>query len=504
MVKEINMITVVTPFQRKENIELLSHVISGKANWTVIIDDDSLVGAFPEWVTVIKYDKPREGVCKSNLLFNQFINEEVTKKENAEVQYMILCDDDSVEEGFFDKIPDEEVVCVGMKRGFDTLEARPENMKIAMVGGEQVIMKGKALRNFRYGLSHVGDGEMIQKVVEEYKVTYVPDAYVLFNHFRGRPWSNFRRKPLALFIGDYWCAGQPRMGISEWEGNIANSLDSTGLVDVACFHMDKSYYMNGKRGDQDLVLWVSENAPDYIVLIIYKPLGSDPTVIHPDTLRVLNSFGIPIITIWGDLEAPEQRDIARTVSPFTHVNIGTANKDATESVGFKYMHVPKDSRIWNNPNLERDIDVLFYGSYGLGREERQEALQYLLDNGIKLICGGSEGRDHFSTEDYAMGYKRAKIAISFSKAHGMNVINARPFEAMSCGAMLLEQESPEMEKLFTKDVDYKEWLSPVDLLQKVRYYLDHEEERNSIAISGQRKIEELYSANSFWKEVLKL
>ena len=147
--------------------------------------------------------------------------------------------------------------------------------------------------------------------------------------------------------------------------------------------------------------------------------------------------------------------------------------------------------------------MLSYGSYGLGREERQKALQYLLDNGIKLIVGGSEGRDHFTTEDYADGYKRAKIAVSFSRAHGMNVVNARPFEAMICGAMLIEQESPELAKMFVKDVEYKEWINEVDLLEKVKYYLSHEEERAAIAKAGQERIEKDYSATSFWTEVLK-
>lgn len=492
------MITVVTPFQRKENIELLINVLHGKANWTVLIDDESLIKAFPEWVTVKKYDKPREGICKPNSLFNQFIAEGL----EDETQYMILCDDDSVEEGFFDKIPDKDVVVTSMKRGWDTLEAKPENMSIAHVGGEQVIVKGKILRNFRYGLSPVGDGEMIEKLKQEHEFTYVPDAYVLFNYFRGHPYSTFRRKPLALFIGDYWCAGRAQMGMSEWEGNIANSLDSTSLVDVVTFHFDKYYYFTGKRGDQALIERIDELRPDFIVLIIYKELGSDPTVMVEDTLKVINMMKIPIVTVWGDLEAEEQRSIANIIKPYIQINLGTANRSAVESVGFTYVHVPKDKRIWNNPNYERDIDCIFFGSYGYGREERQRALQYLIDNGVKLIVGGSEGRDHYSTEDYAGGYKHAKIAVSFSKARGMNVVNARPFEAMSCGAMLIEQESPELAKMFVEGKEFVSWKDEADLLEKVKYYLAHDDERIAIAKAGQARIEKDYSAKTFWESVI--
>jgi spore maturation protein CgeB len=127
---------------------------------------------------------------------------------------------------------------------------------------------------------------------------------------------------------------------------------------------------------------------------------------------------------------------------------------------------------------------------------------HLLDNGINLVHGGSEGRDHFSTEEYADRYKRAKLALSFSKAHGMNVVNARPFEAMSCGAMLLEQDSPELAKMFIPNVDYVPWINEVDLLEKTRYYLTHEDERKKIADSGCKKMQELYSAKLFWENIL--
>lgn len=526
------MITVYTPFQRKENIELMANVLKDKAHWVVLIDDPELKPLFPDWVEVKLYDKP-QGDSKSNQLLNHFIRDGL----GSETQYMVLCDDDSVEEGFFDKIPDEDVVCVSMKRGdqvtkhvswddyekqqghwieaVDILMADPLNMKVARVGGEQLILKGKVLRDYRYGLNAIGDGQMIEKIKEERVITYIPDAYVLFNYFEDGRFKSFKRhkslrvKPLVLFVGDYYCAGNPQMGYSEWEGNIWNSLHSTGLASVMRFHYDLYYYANASNpnwvnvADQALIDAVVELEPDYIVLIVYKPLGSDPTVIRLETLGVLKEMGVKIITIWGDLEAQQQIDIAKTVAPFTWKNYGTANKQAVESIGFKYTHVPKDSAVWNNPNLDRDIDVLFFGSYGLGREERQHALQYLIDNGIKLRVGGSEGRDHYTTADYADGFKRAKIALSFSRAHGMSVVNARVFEAMNCGAMLMEQKSDQITELYEENKDFVMWISEVDLLDKVKYYLANETERAKIAKSGYEKTLNEYSAKAFWEDALK-
>lgn len=502
------MITVVTPFQRKENLPFLVKVLEGKANWIVLIDDENLKDIFPFWVTVKMMDKPpkRANLCPSNWLINEFIAQGLER----ETQYMILCDDDSVEDGFFDKIPNEDVVICSMKRGDNTrpnphydapvdLLAAPGNVRIGFVGGEQCIVKGRVLKRFRYGLNAVGDGVMVMRIAEEHPITYVPDAHVLFNYFEDGRFSSFRRKPLVLFIGDHWCAANPKMGISEWETNIYKSLESTGLADVVTFHPDKFYYHTGQRCDSTLLQAIADVKPDFIILILYKFPGSDPTVINLDTIGAITA---PIISIWGDLEAEEQLAMATSLASMMWKIIGTASKSVTEGAGFTYMHVPKDSKVFNNPGKKRDIDIVFSGSYGYGREERQNYIHHLLVNGIKLVHGGSEGGDHFTTEEYADRYKRSKLALSFSVARGQNVVNARPFEAMSCGAMLLEQESPELAKLYTPYVDYVPWTTEVDLLDKVEYYLEHDKERLSIAESGQRKTEQLYSAESFWSKAL--
>lgn len=509
------MLTVVTPFKRIENLPFLTKVLQGKCNWIVLQSSDEPVIEFPEWVTVKRFDVGKEYIS------NQLINEFISSGLDDETQYMVLCDDDSVEEGFFEKIPDEDVVCVSMKRneasyhvvvddwfartahnekGPDILIASPNNMKIARVGGEQLIVKGKILRNYRYGLSLIGDGEMVLKIAAEHPVTYVPDAYVLFNYFEDGRFTSFRRKLIVLFIGDFYCAGNKNMGISEWETNIWKSLESTDLTDVGRFHMDKYFYHYGKRGDEALLESVESIKPDYIVLILYKPLGSDPTVITEETLKELSKYRI--ISIWGDLEAEEQQILATSVEKYMWKMLGTANEEIVSGLGYTYMHVPKDPRVFNNPGKERDIDVIFNGSFGYGREERREVLQYLLDNGVNIVAGGSEGGDHFTTQEYADRYKRAKIAISFSRARGKDVVNARPFEAMLTGTMVINQDSREMEKLYKPSIDYVSWSTKENLLNHINFLLSQDSTRIAIAGRGQEKTERLYSAKSFWEKAL--
>ena len=499
------MITVLTPFSRIENKEYLIKVLEGKCNWIILQDAREEIYDFPEWVKVRKFLTHKDLGSVSNQLLNAFF-----KEAEDDVQYMVLCDDDSVEEGFFDKIPNEDVVITSMKRGqrvppigcgygHGDLIASPDNIGIGKVAGEQCIVKGKVLKNYRYGLSPIGDGEMIMEIVKKEKITYVPDAHVLFNYFEDGRYDSFRRKPVVLFIGDFYCAGSPAMGKSEWEGNLWASLESTELAQVARFHMDKYYLHTGKRGDEALLERIAELKPDYTVLIIYKQPSQDPTVVSLETIKQLPN----LITIWGDLEADEQIELFGQLKPYCKRMFGTANKTIVENLGATYMHVPKDPRIFNNPNKERDIDVVFSGSFGYGREERTAVLQYLLDNGVKLVCGGSEGGDHFTTEEYADRYKRAKIAISFSQARGKNVVNARPFEIMNCGAFLLEQKSPELAKLYREGLEYDVWTSKEDLLEKINYYLENVGARDFIARAGYERTINDYSAKTFWEQIIK-
>jgi len=526
-------ITVVTAFNRKENLKYLLRAIEGKANWTVLVNDD-FECEFPSWVDVKRYKKEfNDNVA--NRFLNEFIRTEARKPENAETQYFTLNDDDLVEEGFFDKIPEADVVIVSMQRtdvpqkhivwddwdkkighyeeGIDFLKACPENMKVGRVGGDQLIIKGKIWKNFRNGLQPdgTGDGVMICQIAEEYPITYVSEAVVYFNYLEDGRWKGFRRRPQALFIGDYYRGASVEAGPSEWEGGIWQSLESTGLADVARFHFDKYWWEVGMHNNGNWYWWgdkvlrdrIDELKPDFIINVMYKaPNGADPSVISLNSLEYIKQKGIPVYAIWGDLESVEQRWLARAMEPWHTKNFATANKAIAEKLGYTYLHVPRDPRIFNPGNFKRDTDVIFSGSFGLGREDRQKVLKYLEDNGINLVKGGSECGDHYPTQEYADKYKKSKMALSFATACGVDVVNARVFEVMHCGALLMNHKSEELTKLYTPGVDYVEWTDEVDLLNKVRYYLEHEEERLSIAANGCKKTQELYSAKTFWEKVL--
>ena len=312
------------------------------------------------------------------------------------------------------------------------------------------------------------------------------------------------QRPKILFICDKWVNGLKKYGLSEWDAGMQSSLESTGLAEADVFHLDDYYIQNGKKGDEALLQKIATYKPNMIYLITNKLPGTSTKVPDWSTFETIkNEFKIPLIALFGDLPTTEQVKISLAILPYAKLVVATAITAAFARINrpnkYLYMWVPRDPRIFNNPNKERNIDVGYFGS---PRKDRMPHIWYLIKHNIKVIHGGGEGNEHLTVEQYADRYQRSKIVLSFARSRVSHVINARPFEVMPCGAMLLEQESFETMKLYIPYVDYVPYTSKRDMLKKAKYYLAHDEEREKIALSGQKKTEELYSAKRFWETVI--
>lgn len=65
--------------------------------------------------------------------------------------------------------------------------------------------------------------------------------------------------------------------------------------------------------------------------------------------------------------------------------------------------------------------------------------------------------------------------------------NMRMFEATGVGACLLTDWKPNQSELFEPDVEVLSYRSPEECIEKVRYLLEHEDERRRVALAGQRR-----------------
>jgi hypothetical protein len=210
------MYNIITSVGRLKNIPLIkNHIEPHNIKWHVITDEDigfSLKFIEP-WIS--NYVCPNDRVAfwaRCHGALNWFIE---TQEINDDEMYCFMNDDDGYESDFFSKVTnvisevksthsvDVDVVIVSMKRGdatphdagpgrghgTSTLFAHPDNMRIGSVGLEQIVVRGRVLKNYRLGMHIAGDGEMISRITQENPVAYAQDVYALFNYFEPGRWS---------------------------------------------------------------------------------------------------------------------------------------------------------------------------------------------------------------------------------------------------------------------------------------------------------------------------
>jgi hypothetical protein len=81
----------------------------------------------------------------------------------------------------------------------------------------------------------------------------------------------------------------------------------------------------------------------------------------------------------------------------------------------------------------------------------------------------------------------------------------RIFEAMSCGSMVITRRMPSgQEELFTEGVHFVTFENEQDLLDKVQYYLTHDDERARIARDGHAEVLRHHTLDRRAAEMLEL
>lgn len=110
-------------------------------------------------------------------------------------------------------------------------------------------------------------------------------------------------------------------------------------------------------------------------------------------------------------------------------------------------------------------------------------------------------------DKFVIGHDMVK-AINSYKIHWNRCIagdtNYRIFETLGCKTFLLTNEVPDLPKLFTSWQHLVTYKNPVDCLDKIRYYLENENERNSIAESGYNHVRKHHTYDVRAKQLLEI
>jgi spore maturation protein CgeB len=95
---------------------------------------------------------------------------------------------------------------------------------------------------------------------------------------------------------------------------------------------------------------------------------------------------------------------------------------------------------------------------------------------------------HYVAEnEKAKAFRAARIVLNTFTHKDTDSVNARLFEATGCGGFVLTENRPAVRDFFEPGREVATFDSRADLLEKVRYYLAHPEEREAIAEAGCRR-----------------
>jgi spore maturation protein CgeB len=144
---------------------------------------------------------------------------------------------------------------------------------------------------------------------------------------------------------------------------------------------------------------------------------------------------------------------------------------------------------YKNLNLQRTYDVSFVGRcYG----ERKNFVDTVKRQGMNIATFGLGWRNggRVSQADLIKIYNKSKISLNLSFAFGGGriQIKGRDFEAVGCGSLLLTKDTKEIAEYFVPGEEIITYEDANDASQKIKYYLENEDEREKIAKRGYERV----------------
>jgi GT2 family glycosyltransferase/2-polyprenyl-3-methyl-5-hydroxy-6-metoxy-1,4-benzoquinol methylase/tetratricopeptide (TPR) repeat protein len=178
-----------------------------------------------------------------------------------------------------------------------------------------------------------------------------------------------------------------------------------------------------------------------------------------------------------------------------------AQKDGAEALEHagvakvEWLPLACDPAIHGRQDVPVVYDVAFVGNVFPG--PREELLNVIRREFPQSFIG----RAYF--EEMARVYSQARIAFNRSVA---NDVNMRVFEAMASGALLLTNDLSEngLPELFRPGIEIVTYRDAAEMVERIRYFLEHEDQRREIGEAGRITVVERHTYRRRMERVLEV
>lgn len=289
------------------------------------------------------------------------------------------------------------------------------------------------------------------------------------------------------------------------------------LGTVFRFEMDpkddrKGWYAKKEQVNRDMIAFVKETMDRYpIDVIVCYQSGR---TLSQATLEFFGTLTIPIINEGLDDErkfksrkGPDglyrgMKDVCRMFTLSLTTSKSALIKYAVEGGKAMYKPYAANPHVYRKFDCEKTYDVAFVGArYGT----RPHYIDYLRHNGIAVYTKGQGWEEGEATPDEMIEiFNRAKIVLGFAGvgiSDDIFILKGRDFEAPLTGSLYMTQRHEELTEYFRLGEDIETYATKEELLEKVRYYLSHDQERETIARQGYETCLTRYTAKAAYEKI---
>jgi len=158
------------------------------------------------------------------------------------------------------------------------------------------------------------------------------------------------------------------------------------------------------------------------------------------------------------------------------------------------------SKYFKIDNIKKDIDLSFVGNM-LIEKERTKNIGQITRNGFDVeVFGIGSKNGQISLEEMVKIFNRTKINLNFTGIGQWNALRKEPninlrikqmkgrmTEISMCGGFVLSEYVPGIDQVYEVDKEIVVFHTQDEMIEKIKYYLEHEDQREAIANNGYRR-----------------
>jgi spore maturation protein CgeB len=326
--------------------------------------------------------------------------------------------------------------------------------------------------------------------------------------------------PRILYVAMKYDYGKPENGYSFEHCNFYDSLKE---ISHEVIYFDFMTLMQEHGQDwmnQKLVEIVETENPDFMFTVLFTD------EINPETIKYISDKTRTITFNWFCDDHWRFDEYTKNWAPLFNWVSTTASSALPKYEAIGYSNVIKTQWACNHfaykkNNAHFDYDVTFIGQ---PHGNRRQTIEYLRQNGIRInVWGNGWDTGRLSQEEMIRVFNSSLININLSNSSTVpsgvqsssNIvrralsrlkqllvgsfpdklkadveavkaqqIKGRNFEVPGCGGFLLTDKADNLEDYYLVGKEIVCFEGNNDLIEKIKYYLEHEEERIKVAQSG--------------------